>query len=96
MKKLLEEIANPVNNNEWFTSELNGELKYLKDDNKSKTEIIKVLTENIDKHLPSHEEFVTIVRKKNQNSSETRRDALRSQFFFRFLQVPTQITVISW
>ena len=65
MKKSLEELANPVNYNESFTSELNGKLKYHKDDNKSKTEIIKVLTENIGKHLPSHDEFVTISSKKN-------------------------------
>ena len=90
MKKLLEELANPVNNNESFTSKLNGELKYLKDDNKSTAEIIKILTENIGKHLPSHEEFITISSKKNQNSSETRHDSLRSQFFFGFFKVPTQ------
>ena len=60
LKKSLEELANPVNNNESLISELNDQLKYLKEDNKNKTEIIKVLTENIDKHLLSHEEFVTI------------------------------------
>ena len=73
MKKSLEELANPVNNNESLISELNDQLKYLKEDNKNKTEIIKVL-ENIDKHLLSHKEFVTISNRKERNSSETRND----------------------
>ena len=85
MKKSLEELANPVNNNESLISELNDQLKYLKEDNKNKTEIIKVLTENIDKHLPSHEEFVTISNKKNRNSSETRNNSLRSPNCFEIL-----------
>ena len=64
MKKSLEELANPVNNNESLITELNDQLKYLKDDNKTKTEIIKLLIGSIDKHLPSHEEFVTISNKR--------------------------------
>ena len=39
LKKSLEELANPVNNNESLISELNYQLKYLKEDNKNKTEI---------------------------------------------------------
>ena len=85
LKKLLEELANPVNNNESLISELNDQLKYLKEDNKNKTEIIKVLTENIDKHLLSHEEFVTISNRKKRNSSETRNDSLRSPNRFQIL-----------
>ena len=96
LKKSLEELANPVNNNESLISELNDQLKYLKEDNKNKTEIVKVLTENIDKHLPLHEEFVTISNRKKRNSSETRHDSLRSSNRFQFFQVPTQITVTSW
>ena len=61
---------NPVNNNESLISELNDQLIYLKEDNKNKTEIIKVLTENIDKHLLSHEEFVTISNRKNETHSK--------------------------
>ena len=71
LKESLEELANPVNNNESLISELNDQLKYLKEDNKNKTEIIKVLTENIDKHLPPHEEFITISNRKKRNSSAT-------------------------
>ena len=78
MKKSLEELANPFNNNESLISALNDQLKYLKKDNKNKTEIIKVLTENIDKYLPSHEELVTISKRKKRNSSETRNYSLRS------------------
>ena len=78
MKKSLEELGNPVHNIESLISELNDQLKYLKEDNKNKVEIIKVLTENIDKHLLSHEEFVTILNSKKRNSSETRNDSLRS------------------
>ena len=85
MKKSLEELANPVNNNVSRISELNDQLKYIREDNKNKTEIIKVLTENIDKHLPSHEEFVTISNRKKQNSSETRNDSLRSPNRFQIL-----------
>ena len=44
LKKLLEDLANPVNKNESLISELNDQLKYLKEDNKNKTQIIKVLT----------------------------------------------------
>ena len=33
-KKSLEELANPVNNNESLKSELNDQLKYLKEDKK--------------------------------------------------------------
>ena len=47
--------------------ELNDQLKYLKEENKNKTEIMKVLTENIDKHLPSYEEFVIISNRKKRN-----------------------------
>ena len=65
LKKSLEELANPVNNNESLISELNDQLKYLKEDNKNKTEIIKVLTENIDKRLLSHEEFSNILNSKS-------------------------------
>ena len=83
MKKSLEELANLVNNNESLISELNDQLKYLNEDNKNKTEIIKVLTENIDKHL--HEEFVTISNRKKRNSSETRNDSLRSPNRFQIL-----------
>ena len=36
LKKSLEELANPVNNNESLVSELNDQLKYLKEDNKTK------------------------------------------------------------
>ena len=36
LKKTLEELANPVNNNESLVSELNDQLKYLKEDNKTK------------------------------------------------------------
>ena len=43
LKKSLEKLANPVNNNESLISELNDQLKYLKEDNENKTEIIKVL-----------------------------------------------------
>ena len=68
MKKSLEELANPVNNNESLITELNDQLKYLKDDNKTKTEIIKLLIGSIDKHLPSHEEFVTISNKKKSET----------------------------
>ena len=73
LKKSLEELANPVNNNESLISELNDQLKYLKEDNKNKTEIIKVLTENIDKHLLSP--TVTISNRKKRNSSETISDS---------------------
>ena len=59
LKKSLEESADPINNNKSFTSELNDQLKYYKEENKNKTEIIKVLTENIDKHPLSHEEYAT-------------------------------------
>ena len=55
---------NPVINNESLISEINDQLKYLKEDNKNKIEIIKVLTENIDKHLLSHEKFVIISNRK--------------------------------
>ena len=41
LKKSLEELANPVNNNESLISELNDQLKYLKKD-KNKTEIISL------------------------------------------------------
>ena len=82
---MLEELANPVNNNESLISELNDQLKYLKEENKNKTEIIKVLTENIDKHLLSHEESVTISNSKKRNSSETRNDSLRSPNRFQIL-----------
>ena len=34
LKKSLEELANPVSNNESLISELNDQLKYLKEDNK--------------------------------------------------------------
>ena len=78
LKKSFEELANPVNNNESLISELNDQLKYLKEHNKNKTEIIKVLTENIDKHLLSHVKFVTISNSKIRNSCETRNDSLRS------------------
>ena len=73
LKKSLEELANPINNNESLISELNDQLKYLKEDNKNKTEIIKVLTENIDKHLLSP--TVTISNRKKRNSSETISDS---------------------
>ena len=85
LKKSLEELANPVNNNASLISELNDQLQYLKEDNKNKTEIIKVLTENIDKHPLSHEEFVTISNSKKQNSSKTRNDSLRSPNRFQIL-----------
>ena len=55
---------NPVINNESLISEINDQLKYFKEDNKNKIEIIKVLTENIDKHLLSHEKFVIISNRK--------------------------------
>ena len=73
LKKSLDKLANQINNDESLISELNDQLKYLKEDNKNKTEIIKVLTENIDKHLLSH-----ISNRKKRNSSETRNDSLRS------------------
>ena len=73
MKNLIEELANLFNNNESLISELNDQLKYLKEDNKNKTEIIKVLTENIDKHLLSP--TVTISNRKKRNSSETISDS---------------------
>ena len=82
---MLEELANPVNNNESLVSELNDQLKYLKEDNKNKTEIIKVLTENVDKHLLSHEEFVTISNSKKRNSTETRNVSQRSPNRFQIL-----------
>ena len=78
-------FANPFDNNESLISELNDQLKYLKEDNKNKTEIIKVLTENIDKHLPSHREFVNISNRKKQNSSKTRNNSLRSPNRFQIL-----------
>ena len=80
-----EELANPVNNNESLISELNDQLKYLKEDNKNKTEIIKVLAEITDKHLLSHEEFVTTSNRKKRNSFETRNDSLRSPNRFQIL-----------
>ena len=76
---------NPVNNNESLISEINDQLKYLKEDNKNKIEIIKVLTENIDKHLLSHEEFITISNSKKRNSSGTRKDSQRSSNRFQIL-----------
>ena len=76
---------NPVNNNESLISKINDQLKYLKEDNKNKIEIIKVLTENIDKHLLSHEEFVIISNRKKWNSSEKRNDSLRSPNRFQIL-----------
>ena len=36
LKKSLEELANPFNNNESLISELNDQLKFLKEDNKNK------------------------------------------------------------
>ena len=90
LKKSLGELANPFNNNESLISELNDQLKYLKEDNKNKTEIIKVLTENIDIHLPSHEEFVTISNRKKRNSSETRHHSLRSPNRFQILTKANQ------
>ena len=86
LKKSLEELANPVNNNESRISELSDQLEYLKEDNQNKTEIIKVLTENIDnKYLLSHEDFITISKRKKRNSSETRNDSLRSPNRFQIL-----------
>ena len=76
---------NPVNNNESLISKINDQLKYLKEDNKNKIEIIKVLTENIDKHLLSHEEFITISNCKKRNSSGTRKDSQRSLYCFQIL-----------
>ena len=76
---------NPVNNNESLISKINDQLKYLKEDNKNKIEIIKVLTENIDKHLLSHEEFITISNSKKRNSSGTRKDSQRSPNCFQIL-----------
>ena len=96
MKKSLEESADPINNNKSFTSELNDQLKYYKEENKNKTEIIKVLTENIDKHPLSHEEFATTSNSKKWNSSETRNDSLRSPNRFQILASAKQITVLSW
>ena len=46
LKKSLEELTSPFNNNESLITELNDQLKYLNEDNKNKTEIIEVLTEN--------------------------------------------------
>ena len=86
LKKSIEELANPVNNNESRISELSDQLEYLKEDNQNKTEIIKVLTENIDnKYLLSHEDFITISKRKKRNSSETRNDSLRSPNRFQIL-----------
>ena len=86
LKKSLEELANPVNNNESRISELSDQLEYLKEDNQNKTEIIKVLTENIDnKYLLSHEDFITISKRKKRNSSETRNDSQRSPNRFQIL-----------
>ena len=85
LKKSLEESADPINNNKSLISELNDQLKYLKKENKNKTEIIKVLTENIGKHLLSHEEFATTSNSKKRNSSETRNDSLRSPNRFQIL-----------
>ena len=85
LKKSPEELAKPVNNNKSLISELNDQLKYLKEDNENKTEITNVLTENIDKHLLSHEEFVTISNSKKRNSSETRNNSLRSPNRFQIL-----------
>ena len=83
LKKSLEELANPVNNNESLISELNDQLKYLKKD-KNKTEIISLNREYC-KHLLLHEEFVTISNRKKRNSSETRNNSLRSPNRFQIL-----------
>ena len=85
MKNLIEELANLFNNNESLISELNDQLKYLKEYNKNRTEIIKVLTENIDKHLPLHGEFVNISNRIKRNSSKTINDPLRSPNRFQIL-----------
>ena len=85
MKNLIEELANLFKNNDSLISELNDQLKYLKEYNKNKTEIIKVLTENIDKHLPSHGEFVNISNREKRNSSKTRNKSLRSPNRFQIL-----------
>ena len=82
MKKSLEEIANPFNNNESLIGELNDQLKYQL---------------NIDKHLPWYEELVTISNRKKWSSSETRNYLLRSPNRFQILSsANSDITVISW
>ena len=85
MKKSLEKLAKLLKNNESFISKINNQLRYLNEDNKNKTEIIKVLTENIGKHLPSHEKFAAILNREKGNSSETRNDSLSFSFRFKIL-----------
>ena len=91
LKESIEKIndTSPVDRNEPRIKGLAGRIRYLKEDNKNKIFVMKLLLETFDKHFASSNNFVTVCNRNKSNTEYVKTSLIPSPNQFKNLNTST-------